>query len=312
MKALLFITGGMIDKTVKEVSAAASIMSDEHYLFLYSESCGDKLKVKTPLLVKKGWCAERAGNPRVIEVKNTIKAIANNMNINYFFFDDSAYSFWVAPLLAGELKAAFISDVTEIRNEKGKIVLSKPLQEEKIIGDYALLNEQLVAIIRRGFPIKNVEEAVIEPEKLSLEGTGESTIECLGSLGERISRLEDAEIVIGLGDGVAQSGAIELGLELARLIQAEVAVTKPLVEKQVMPRERLVGLSGRRISPRVYLALGISGSMYHVSGVLSAGTIISVNKDEGALINTFSDYYYVGDLREVLPKLLEYLKSKSA
>ncbi|MGC8678879.1 MAG: electron transfer flavoprotein subunit alpha, partial [Fervidicoccaceae archaeon] len=62
---------------------------------------------------------------------------------------------------------------------------------------------------------------------------------------------------------------------------------------------------------KIYIALGISGSAYHVAGVSSSDTIISVNLDRGCPMNRLSDYYYVGDLKEVLPRLIQLLKSGS-
>jgi electron transfer flavoprotein alpha subunit len=311
MRALLFATGAALDRTIRELSSAASITSNEHYLFTYSEACRDKLKLKAPFSIRKGWCAEKTNPPPVLELKASLKDIIESMGIRYVFLDDSPLSFWVAPLLAGELRAAFISDVVWARREKGNVVLSKPLQEERILGDYALQAELLVAIVRKGFPAVSTDFVEVELEKMNIERKSKGELEYLGARERVTSRLEKAEIVVGLGDGVVQSGSLDLSLELAKALGAEHAVTKPLVEKQVAPRERMVGVSGKRISPRAYIALGVSGSMYHLSGVLSAETIISVNKDDGALINAFSDYYYVGDLREVLPKLLEHLRKKS-
>jgi len=111
-----------------------------------------------------------------------------------------------------------------------------------------------------------------------------------------------------LGDGVALSGTYETAIQLAGLLNAEYGGTKPLVEKSIITRERMIGISGKRVSPRLYIGLGISGSMYHMSGVLSAETIIAINRDERAPVFEMADYYLVGNLEEVLPALLSALR----
>jgi len=78
---------------------------------------------------------------------------------------------------------------------------------------------------------------------------------------------------------VRQSGTLELAIELAGILNAEYGCTKPLVESGFLGIERLIGVSGKRISPKVYIALGISGSVYHLAGVSASGTMISINLD---------------------------------
>jgi|GEM_PF-133968 len=91
---------------------------------------------------------------------------------------------------------------------------------------------------------------------------------------------------------------------LADLLEGSVAATRPLVDDGHLPKERLVGQTGRTVAPELYLALGISGSPHHVAGIQGAGTILAVDRDPAAPIFQFADSGYVADLREILPALI--------
>ena len=117
--------------------------------------------------------------------------------------------------------------------------------------------------------------------------------------------LADAEIVIGIGRGFAEESEISLARELAEALGAEIACTRPIAEFfKWLPEDRYVGISGQVIKPRLYLAVGISGQIQHLSGIRDANTIAAVNVDENAPIFQEADYGLVGDLKEVLPALL--------
>lgn len=92
--------------------------------------------------------------------------------------------------------------------------------------------------------------------------------------------------------------------KLAELLAGSVAATRPMVDEGRLPKERLVGQTGKTVAPELYLALGISGSPHHVAGIQGAGTIIAVDRDPAAPIFDFSDAGYVADLREILPALI--------
>jgi electron transfer flavoprotein alpha subunit len=118
--------------------------------------------------------------------------------------------------------------------------------------------------------------------------------------------------IVAAGMGVAEPGgdeeqrtaALDHLERLAGLMEGSTAATRPVVDEGLLPKERLVGQTGKTVAPDVYLALGISGSPHHVAGIQGAGTILSVDRDPAAPIFQFSDAGFVGDLREVLPALI--------
>jgi electron transfer flavoprotein alpha subunit len=118
----------------------------------------------------------------------------------------------------------------------------------------------------------------------------------------------EAETIVSAGMGAATDELLPLVEELAALIEGTIGTTRPVVDGGKIPRERLIGQTGKVVSPDFYLALGISGATHHVGGIQESGKIVSINRDPQAPIFQSSDAGAAADLREVLPKLIERIK----
>ncbi|HVT42194.1 MAG TPA: electron transfer flavoprotein subunit alpha/FixB family protein, partial [Acidimicrobiales bacterium] len=131
-------------------------------------------------------------------------------------------------------------------------------------------------------------------------------------LGERrnddIETLARADAVIGVGTGV-HPDEYELLSPLAAVLGAELAATRKVTDKGWAPRARQVGITGRSIAPRLYVALGLSGKFNHMVGVRSAGTVLAVNTNPEAPVFAHCDVGIVGDWHEVLPLLTDALRA---
>lgn len=114
-----------------------------------------------------------------------------------------------------------------------------------------------------------------------------------------------AEVVIIAGRGAEKQ--LDAVRKLADSIGAVVGVTRPLADKELMPREHQVGSTGTAVTPKVAIVLGASGAAHFVSGIRGAKTVISINKDSAANINTCADYFVVDDIGTFLPVLLSKL-----
>jgi electron transfer flavoprotein alpha subunit len=120
--------------------------------------------------------------------------------------------------------------------------------------------------------------------------------------------LASAARVIGVGRGLRSEEDLALVDDLARVLGAEVACSRPVAEDLGwLPKDRYLGVSGRRIAPRLYLALGISGQLQHMIGVREAGTIVAINTDPMAPMIEDSDFSIIGDLKAVVPALIREL-----
>jgi electron transfer flavoprotein alpha subunit len=121
--------------------------------------------------------------------------------------------------------------------------------------------------------------------------------------------LDAAPRIVGVGRGFGARDDLPLAEALAEALEAVVGCTKSLADFEWLGEDRIIGLSGAKTAPDLYLGVGISGQIQHTVGVAGAKLIAAVNKDKEAPIFAMADYGIVGDLYEVLPALTERLKS---
>jgi electron transfer flavoprotein alpha subunit len=121
--------------------------------------------------------------------------------------------------------------------------------------------------------------------------------------------LEGASIIVSAGRGFKKKEDLLILEELAEVLNAKVGCSRP-ISADMGWMDEWIGISGRKVSPKLYLACGISGTIQHAAGIRNSQIIISINEDESANIHEMSDYSFVGDLYSVLPALIESLKTK--
>ena len=123
--------------------------------------------------------------------------------------------------------------------------------------------------------------------------------------------LSVAKTVVCAGRGVSKKEDLDMVFELASLLGGEVAATRPLTEGlDWLPRERYIGVSGATVKPDLYLSVGVSGQAQHTVGITESRVIVAVDKDKEAPIISQSDYYFVGDLYQFVPAMIEALKAR--
>jgi electron transfer flavoprotein alpha subunit len=120
--------------------------------------------------------------------------------------------------------------------------------------------------------------------------------------------LTAADIIVSVGRGIQEKENISLVEELAKAMGGELAASRPICDNGWLPMERQVGSSGQTVSPKMYVAVGISGAIQHLVGMKGAKTIVAINKDPNAPIFEVADYGICGDLFEVVPALVEEVK----
>jgi electron transfer flavoprotein alpha subunit len=151
-----------------------------------------------------------------------------------------------------------------------------------------------------------LQTVIIEP-KLSLESVKIRHLESLPA-DHRTVDITEAATVVAAGAGAADGDLLPMVEELAGLIEGAIGATRPVVDEGKIPRERLIGQTGKAVGPDFYLALGISGASHHVGGIRESGKIVAVNRDARAPIFNTADTGAVADLRDVLPKLIARIK----
>jgi electron transfer flavoprotein alpha subunit len=121
--------------------------------------------------------------------------------------------------------------------------------------------------------------------------------------------LASAQRIVSVGRGIKDPGNLPLVQELATALSAELGASRPICDNGWLPTERQVGSSGQTVSPKLYLAVGISGAIQHLVGMKGSQCVVAINKDPGAPIFEVADYGIVGDLFEVVPALTEAVKA---
>jgi electron transfer flavoprotein alpha subunit len=124
--------------------------------------------------------------------------------------------------------------------------------------------------------------------------------------------IEEAEVIVAGGRGLGEPEKFALAEELARELGGAVAATRAVVDAGWYPYSAQVGQTGKTVSPKLYIALGISGAIQHKVGMQGANVIVAINKDPNAPIFEFADFGVVGDLHEVVPKLTELVRARKS
>ena len=120
--------------------------------------------------------------------------------------------------------------------------------------------------------------------------------------------ITQSNILVAVGRGIGSKDDIEIAEELAEVLDADLACSRPLVDAGWMSKSRQVGKSGLKVKPKVYIALGISGAPEHIEGMKSASTIIAINTDKNAPIFDVADYGMTEDLFDIVEELVEELE----
>ena len=220
----------------------------------------------------------------------------------------------LAPRVAAELVCGVTADVTELSvdDKKGLVVWSRPAMGGNIMADIISPNfRPQVGTVRAGtFPLPERDEnrsgEVIEvAARLGEDDLGTVLKEVIPGQTQE-NPLEDAEIIVAGGRGIQSREEWELVRRLAELLGAAVGCSRPIAELGWEDKSRQIGQTGKSVNPRVYIALGISGAMQHMSGV-NADVVVAVNKDGAAPIMEIADYAVEADLKGFLPALIKKL-----
>jgi electron transfer flavoprotein alpha subunit len=217
-----------------------------------------------------------------------------------------------APKLATRLGKALISDVVDLKAEGGKISFVRQLFQGKLNVDVHASGEpQLVSMQAGAFRAATAgdQKAPIEKFAVQLDRSAiRSKPEPPFREAQRAVDLTSADIIVSVGRGIKEKENLPLVEKLAQALGAELAASRPICDNGWLAMERQVGSSGQTVSPKVYLAVGISGAIQHLVGMKGSQTIVAINKDENAPIFESADYALVGDLFEIVPALVEEIK----
>ena len=218
----------------------------------------------------------------------------------------------LAPRVAQKLGAGCITDANDVRVEDGKLVADRYALGGNTVSSGAIKTpQQVIAVMPKTFELgaKEAKQGEVVDAALDLKEPRARIVERREKAGETVN-LEEAEAVVCIGRGLEKKEDLRIVEEFTKTLSAELGCTKSLCSDwEWLSEERLVGLSGKKVGPRLCVSVGISGQIQYTVGIRGARITVAINKDENAPIFAMSDYGIVGDLYEVVPKLTEKLKS---
>jgi electron transfer flavoprotein alpha subunit len=218
-----------------------------------------------------------------------------------------------APRLATALGRVLVSDVVGHRIEGGQLVCIRQLFQGKINADirFAAAAPNFASIQAGAFRADKVEAGTAPVEKFAPQLDASQVRTRPLDLFRESARgvdLNSADIIVSVGRGIKDAENLPVVQELAAVLGAEMAASRPICDNGWMPMERQVGSSGQTVAPKMYVAVGISGAIQHLVGMKGSKTIVAINKDPEAPIFEVADYGIVGDLFQVVPALVEEIK----
>ena len=218
-----------------------------------------------------------------------------------------------APKLATAADRVMVSDVVSHRVENGELVLVRQLFQGKMNVDVRFASEPpwFASVQAGAYRADKVAGGSAAVEKFAPQ-IAASAIRTkpldLFRESQRAVDLTAAEIIVSVGRGIKEAENIPVVQKLAEVLGAELAASRPICDNGWLPMERQVGSSGQTVSPKLYLAVGISGAIQHLVGMKGSKVIVAINKDAEAPIFEVADYGIVGDLFQVVPALVEEIR----
>ena len=222
-----------------------------------------------------------------------------------------------APKLAARFGKALISDVVAARIDSGSPIFVRQFFQGKLNGDVRPLGSgpHFVSLQAGAWRADSAESGSAELENFAPQlDTAQirQQPEAPFREAERGVDLTAAPIIVSVGRGIGDKDKIPVVEELAKAFGAELAASRPICDAGWLPMERQVGSSGQTVSPKLYVAVGISGAIQHLVGMKGSKTVVAINKDRSAPIFEVADYGIAGDLFEVVPALVEEVKKAKA
>ena len=241
---------------------------------------------------------------------NAIRQAAEKESANIVIIDSTVNGLYLAPLLAVNLEAGYASNVVALPSSMDPLTVKRKTFSSKAFNITEIKSaKKLIGLAKNSFGL--VENSVTAAEEAFLPTLNDDNFNISSTSLEKTSgkvTIADADVVVSGGRGLKGPenwGIIE---ELAEVLGAATACSKPVSDLGWRPHSEHVGQTGKPVASNLYIAVAISGAIQHLAGVNSSKVKVVINTDPEAPFFKAADYGIVGDAFEVLPKLTEKLK----
>jgi electron transfer flavoprotein alpha subunit len=249
--------------------------------------------------------------PRV----DVLAKLVQETNADTVLFANSVLAADTAAGLAARLDAGLNWDLIDVVRNDGNLVGTRPALQDSVYAEVGWTSAPRLALIRTGSfePTASGGSAEVVDVDVQLEdfSTTARMVEQAHEESEGPS-IEDADVVVAGGRGLGGPENFTLVEELAKALGGAVGATRAVVDAGWYPYSAQVGQTGKTVSPKLYIACGISGAIQHKVGMQGSGVIVAINKDPNAPIFEFADLGVVGDVHQVVPKLTQLVEQRKS
>lgn len=236
--------------------------------------------------------------------------VVNKNDIDVLVFTHTTMGKDIASRVAVKLEAGLVTDCIEYSYENNDLVFTRPIYAGKAFEKLRFNTENKVLTVRpNSFQVSKVDNYNTLIEEINFDRFVSDTTKVIELLkSETKFDVSDAEVVIAGGRGMKDASNFALLESLADLLGGSVGASRAVVDAGWRPHSEQIGQTGKTISPKLYIACGISGAIQHLAGMSSSKCIIAINKDKDAPIFQIADYAIIGDTLEILPALIAELR----
>lgn len=321
MSEKILVIGEAVDGTLRNVSfeaiaAAKKINSDAEVVALLLGS--ESLDSQAEEMIKYG--ADRAITVTHENLKNytsegygqVVLQVIEDENPEGIVMGHTAIGKDLTPKIASRLDLGLISDAIDIENDGDDVVFTRPIYSGKAF-EKKVIKEGITFATIRPNNITALEKddsrtGAIEAKDIDVKDLRTIVKEVIRKKSEGID-MSEAKVIVAGGRGVKSAEGFEKLYELADVLGGAVGASRGACDAEYCDYSLQIGQTGKVVTPDLYIAVGISGAIQHLAGMSNSKVIVAINKDPEANIFNVADYGIVGDLFEVVPMLIEELKS---
>jgi electron transfer flavoprotein alpha subunit len=246
-----------------------------------------------------------------------IAEVARQLEPRLILIGYSLIGMELTPAIASKLGMNGWTNCVNVKIRDGAVTVTRPLFDSTVHAEIALDKDEtaVIALQKSSFaPLEpSSRQAIVESIFVDAKNIpSRSRVLGITEAPRGDVDIAKAEIIVAVGRGIGNEDKIHFTAELADALGGVLACSRPVVDVGWLPRERQVGASGRTVTPKVYVACGISGAIQHLTGMRDSHRIIAINKDPNAPIFQVAHVGVVGDLFEIVPALTKAAKAAKA
>ena len=249
---------------------------------------------------------------KVFEVNsysNNLFDLLAKLKVEIVVITSSLNSRYLGPILASKLDAAYMSNVVSLPTSYSPISVKRSCFTNKAFNETSTKKSTVVlSLSSNSYGLNEIKSNLVSEEIKSIESNSNLKVDSLEKLTNKVT-IADADIVVSGGRGLKGPENWHLIEDLAEVLGAATACSKPVSDMGWRPHSEHVGQTGKPVASNLYIAVGISGAIQHLAGINSSKVKVVINNDPEAPFFRSADYGIVGDAFEVVPKLIEGLKA---